>query len=574
MFAPRRKNLLQDPQATLRRLRDWATRRATPSPPEDVLASIWKSRLAIDDAQPAVGPSTSPQGVGLDDDLVPVLGEFAWHSLTVDPRIAEVSKDHYATTAAVLEENARAAREPRVLEIAAYAHTTGYMLHQRRGARTDLLDISPSTLRLGRRLAREQGLGTEGTRCIAGDFHDLPYDDDQFDLVYICSALHHTWRWERVLSEMVRVLAPGGVLLLENEPCRRLFCHYRFRTNRPDSFGELERALDRTGILRTIAEPYPGTRPETLFGMVENQTIPIGALCARLAASCVPISVRLSPEVCMGPLEQELVARSNDGMDACTSWLKAEMKSRVDEARSAMTAADIGMGFGLPSADEIDALCGTAMQALIDLPVDRRSPDFRFGLANIFGASVQLTVRKKGTRRAPAAARLRQNYPTLNEVVIAFPSRVAQLLDPHGALLPDIQSAPAETLNRVFPPTDWRVGTTPNGLRDLSPAVARPCLVIPVPKPGPLLVLVRLYVAFEGRPYRIALRDDTGEVAGFDAFRADSLLLSPVISCAEGASSLRLTIRTSALDAAGAEECDCNFTVSYAGAFSLQQSSP
>jgi len=75
-----------------------------------------------------------------------------------------------------------------MLEVAAYAHTIGYMLRQRLGARFDLLDISPSTLRLGRHLARNQGFSTEGVRCVAADFHELPYAHEQLDAVYICSA--------------------------------------------------------------------------------------------------------------------------------------------------------------------------------------------------------------------------------------------------------------------------------------------------------------------------------------------------------------------------------------------------
>jgi ubiquinone/menaquinone biosynthesis C-methylase UbiE len=121
------------------------------------------------------------------------------------------------------------------------------MLRERLGARTDLLDISPSTLRLGRRLAREQGFATDGTTCVAGDFHELPYEDEQFDVVYICSSLHHTWRWRRVVSEMLRVLAPAEFCSRERA-VPQLFCHYLFRANRPERFGDLEQALDRLGI--------------------------------------------------------------------------------------------------------------------------------------------------------------------------------------------------------------------------------------------------------------------------------------------------------------------------------------
>ena len=556
-------------RAALHRLRTWAPLLRQRERGSLTDATVWTTKPTEPD--PVLeAPAAAPASGAVDRDLAPIFGEFAWHSLTADARLLQVSEDHYRLVAGLLNDaGARSVSEARVLEIAAYAHITGYMLHQRLGARTDLLDISPSTLRLGRRLAREQGFATDGTTCVAGDFHALPYEDDQFDLVYICSSLHHTWRWQRAVSEMLRVLAPGGILFLENEPCRRLFCHYLFRANRPERFGELEQALDRLGILRTVTEPFPSTRPESLFGMVENQTIPVTALCAALAAKCSPVAITVNSEICMGPLEYELVARIGDGADACTRWLTAELADRVEQASHAMTEADKGMGFSLPTADEIAKLCESTAKALIELPCDRSSPDFRLGVAEVFGASVQMTLRKKGARRVMPAARLRQDYPMQDEVVCAFPPRVARLFDPRSVLLPDIQSSPLSVLEDVLPAAEWRFGTSPEGLRDLSPATARPSFTIPVPRPGPLLVLVRLYVAVEERPFRIALWGDRGEVAGFDAYRADSLLLSPIVQCAANATLLRLSIRTLGLGAAAGQDHAGIFTLSYAGAFPL-----
>jgi SAM-dependent methyltransferase len=555
-------------RAAFRGLRNWAPlrRRGRGSL---VDASVWKARGITDDATRETARDPPTAGA-VDRDLAPIFGEFAWHSLTADARLLQVSEDHYRLVAGLLNDSRAEDRSrARVLEIAAYAHITGYMLRQRLGARTDLLDISPSTLRLGRRLAREQGFATDGTTCVAGDFHELPYEDEQFDVVYICSSLHHTWRWRRVVSEMLRVLAPGGILFLENEPCRRLFCHYLFRANRPERFGDLEQALDRLGILRTVSEPFPSTRPETLFGMVENQRIPIGALCASLAAQCSPLAITVNPEICMGPLEHELLGRKDQGAAACTGWLTAELADRVQQASRAITEADKGMGFRLPEPDEVRKLCELTVEALLELPDDRGSADFRLGIAEIFGASVQMTLRKKGMRRVSPAARLRRDYPTVDKVVCAFPPQVARLLDPESLVLPDIQASPIAVLENIFPASDWRYGISPDGLRDLSPATARPSFTIRVPRPGPLLVVLRLYVAVEQWPFRIALWNDTGEIAGFDAYRADSLLLSPVVPCAPDEPTLHLSIRTVGLGDAAGQDVAANFTLSYAGAFPL-----
>jgi len=204
------------------------------------------------------------------------------------------------------------------------------------------------------------------------------------------------------------------------------------------------------------------------------------------------------------------------------------------------------------------------------LPVDSASFDYRLGLADIFGASVQITARKAGKRAAPTAARLRQPYPAVDEVICAFPPAIARLLDPRTALIPDIQTAAtAETLAEIFSPGDWKLAVQPNGVRDMSPATVPPRLIVPVPRAGPLLVLVRLYVAFEGAPFRIALFDGDEELEGFDAFRADSLLLSPVIKCKPGVTALTVSIRTRMLDSASEVEPAGKFTISYTGAFPL-----
>jgi hypothetical protein len=124
-------------------------------------------------------------------------------------------------------------------------------------------------------------------------------------------------------------------------------------------------------------------------------------------------------------------------------------------------------------------------------------------------------------------------------------------------------------LENVFPASDWRYGISPDGLRDLSPATAgvRPLRFACLGRTA--IVVLRLYVAVEERPFRIALWNDTGEIAGFDAYRADSLLLSPVVQCAPEEPALRLSIRHRGPGRRCGQDVAANFTLSYAGAFPL-----
>jgi ubiquinone/menaquinone biosynthesis C-methylase UbiE len=54
-----------------------------------------------------------------------------------------------------------------------------------------------------------------GTRVTArqADATALPFGDSSFDTVVSWIMLHHTVAWEKTLSEAVRVLRPGGLLL-------------------------------------------------------------------------------------------------------------------------------------------------------------------------------------------------------------------------------------------------------------------------------------------------------------------------------------------------------------------------
>jgi hypothetical protein len=562
--------MLKSGRSVLGRLRNWRARlpQRLHRGASLLEASIWTASPPAT-AWTAAG-EVRDQG-GLDPELLPILGEFAWHSLTVDSRLAAVSEEHYGVVSELIAEAGMGrTRDLRILEVAAYAHTTGYMLYDRLGTRTDLLDISPSTLRLGRKLAAQQGLPIEGTTCVAGDFHDLPYADGQFDLVYICSALHHTWRWQRVLAEMVRVLAPGGVLLLENEPCRRQFCHYRFRANRVEQYGALEQALVRLGILRTVAEPFPNTRPETLFGMVENQTIPLGALCGALAASATPVRMTVNTDVCMEAFEYELLDRARVDAPDCRRWLTQEMTQRIAAAASAMSAIDRGMDFGVPDRAEITKLCATTVDSLEALPADAASADFKMGVADVFGAQVSLAVRKRGVRKVTPGARLARDFPVKDNVVCAFPQRVARLLDAASALLPDIQTGPTDAIVATFSAAEWTLSTTPDRLRVLSPACAEPSFVVPVNAPASLLIVLRLYAAVGAWPFRVAIWTDDREVAGFDAYAAESVLLSPIVPCPAGSTQLRLTMRTRWLDKdVAGDDAARMYTVSLATAFAL-----
>jgi SAM-dependent methyltransferase len=77
-----------------------------------------------------------------------------------------------------------------------------------------LLDLSPVAIQLGLRRAAVSGVA-DRVRGVARDASDLTcFGDGEFDLIFGSFALHHTLKYPRARDELLRVLKPGGRLVL------------------------------------------------------------------------------------------------------------------------------------------------------------------------------------------------------------------------------------------------------------------------------------------------------------------------------------------------------------------------
>lgn len=72
------------------------------------------------------------------------------------------------------------------------------------------IDAAPGVLRGAEELRRQQGVGN--VTFATGDAYELAYEDDSFDVIHLHQVLQHLTDPVRALSELRRVLAPGGVL--------------------------------------------------------------------------------------------------------------------------------------------------------------------------------------------------------------------------------------------------------------------------------------------------------------------------------------------------------------------------
>jgi len=86
-------------------------------------------------------------------------------------------------------------------------HTEGTIL---RG-----LDISDDMIVIAERNAKEYGL-TDRVEYVKGDAGKMPFDNEHFDAVFSNGSLHEWAQPEGVLSEMGRVLKPGGLYCISD----------------------------------------------------------------------------------------------------------------------------------------------------------------------------------------------------------------------------------------------------------------------------------------------------------------------------------------------------------------------
>jgi len=475
----------------------------------------------------------------------PQLGELAWHALHVDAALGEMSGKHAAS---MLQTVAKyrlkpAGRPIRILEMGAYAHHGAHLAAAGLGGESVAHDVSPASLRVGLQGAKAAGIAAEVT-LVAGDFHDLPFSTGYFDLVFCASSVHHTWRPWIVLQEAMRVLRPGGALRLENEPVGRALCFYAFRSNRAPEFTPFEAELDRRGLLWTISSAFPGSRPEMLFGMIENDRIPLHMLTAPLAEAGRIASISLGP--LMRGFEERVLALPRDrGLEAALAGL---LIAEIDAVRPKLTERDILLGAKLPATDDIWRLTYEVAPRLRRL--SRLSRFRRFGrraarreLAMLFGAGLQATVIKRGFGR-PAATLFRRHLEAQDQVLNDLPALPGVRLDLAARSLPAIGEADLAALPDTYPPEDWQIHREEAGLLSMLNLRAQSRIVLPG-LPSEAMLLLRFFAVAAAEPYRIGLSlPGAGQIASVIVAQSESFLLRELLpqGCKE------IVIETNSMD--------------------------
>lgn len=88
------------------------------------------------------------------------------------------------------------------------------------GFRVTGVDLNARALAIGQSRARTRHLPIH---YVAGSATDVPLESGSFDVVFAMSLLEHVPDWRRCVDELIRLLAPGGLLWIEttNVVCPR-----------------------------------------------------------------------------------------------------------------------------------------------------------------------------------------------------------------------------------------------------------------------------------------------------------------------------------------------------------------
>ena len=483
----------------------------------------------------------------LDLDLVldvygPQLGEMIWHSLHLDPTLTDMSSRHASRIAGLAQKHGLGGGDKpvRILEIGAYAHFGVQMACAMISPQAQgwVHDVSPMSLRIG--AAEAAKLNLPAATLIAGDFHDLPFSANFFDIVFVASSIHHTFRPWKVLGEMLRVTRPGGIVHLENEPVGRQFCFYQYRGNRAEGRGDFEQAVERSGLTWTVNSPFPGSRPETVFGMIENDRIPLSVYVDTLSQGGRIETLELIPQV--AEFERRVLDLPRDSELAAK--IQHELHSKFAGIKKHVKETDRILGYDLPSKDQTWLLCYHMAERLRAL--DKLTGEaHQRGLADLFGAAMRATVVKSGGKSSKSPPKLSRNLQTLDKVLMDLPQLDAVKLEFSAALLPEIRGDAKAKLEAVYSPQQWILYEEANGLHSMLNVYDTARISLPKTN-SPSLILARYYAVERpsGAPYLLQFADPEGQVLSEHVICQSESLLSRFI-VPRGCSSVSMQLRNS-----------------------------
>ena len=91
-----------------------------------------------------------------------------------------------------------------------------------------------------------------GLECVTAPVENMPFEDNLFDAILLVDAFHHLEDQRRSLRELIRVLKPGGRLIIEEPDIHRFLV-------------KIVALLEKAGLMRSHFVPF-----ETMISWVEE----------------------------------------------------------------------------------------------------------------------------------------------------------------------------------------------------------------------------------------------------------------------------------------------------------------
>lgn len=177
-----------------------------------------------------------------------------FHALGPDPRTLDYLQLCYEQRRGLFRDLAlRGAATSPFLEIGAETGANSLLLTNDLQADGIALDISRDALAAMPAYAERMKLARLPMRLCA-DAHRLPLRNNSLPLAIVWGTLHHFVDPAPVLAEIRRVLAPGGLLAIGDEPVRRLLSLHLARTRTLHSLPPWQRVLLRGHVLPWLVD--------------------------------------------------------------------------------------------------------------------------------------------------------------------------------------------------------------------------------------------------------------------------------------------------------------------------------
>ncbi len=148
------------------------------------------------------------------------------------------------------------------------------LLLARRARSVFCIDRSAKMVEVGSRLAEENGVGN--LKYVLGDIEDVPLPDSSVDLSLLSQALHHAEHPQKAITEAVRILRPGGRLVIldlkehDFEKARELYADLWLGFRENLLYDWLRQAGLQKIEVRTVAKEEMAPYFETLLAVGEK----------------------------------------------------------------------------------------------------------------------------------------------------------------------------------------------------------------------------------------------------------------------------------------------------------------